>query len=143
MAKYFFTSLTRISDLRDTELSLEPIPREQWSTGDYVVGEVVERPSMIYRLELSTGRTTEVMVGSFIVGAFARREATLESNGDWRLIGDDMHLQALGSGGSMGKLTSKSPYLPDPLTLVYRGHVLIDGKIVDSAGVTYTRAKKP
>lgn len=128
MAKYFFTSLTRISDLRNAEFSLEPIPREQWSTGDYVVGEVVERPSMIYRLELSTGRTTEVMVGSFIVGAFARREATLESNGDWRLIGDDMQLQALGSGGSMGKLTSKSPYLPAPLTLVYRGHVLIDGK---------------
>lgn len=128
MAKYFFTSLTRISDLRDTEFLVEPIPREQWSGGDYIAGEVVERPSIISRLELSTGRTTEVMVGSFIVGALARREATLESNGDWRLIEEDMRLQTLGTGGSMGKLTSKSPYLPDPLTLVYRGHVLMDGK---------------
>jgi hypothetical protein len=133
MAKYFFTSITRISNLRDVPFLVDPIPRELWQTGDYVVGEVIDRPSMLTRIELSTGRTSEVMEGSFIIGAFGRREATLESNGDWREIEDNMHMHALGSGGTMGKLTSSSPYLPEPLALMYKGHVLLDDRKVNMA----------
>lgn len=128
MTKYSFTSLTRITNLPDVEFAVEPIAREQWQFGDYVVGEVMARPGMLGHIELATGRTSEVMEGSYVVGAFARREATLETNGDWRLIGDDMRMEALGSGGSLGRLTSKSPYLPEPLTLLYRGHVLVEGQ---------------
>lgn len=131
MAKYFFSSLTRISNLRDVPFAVQPAPREKWRTGDYVVGEVLEPPGVLTRIELSTGRTTEVMEGSFIIGAFARREATLETNGDWRLIGEDLRMEALGGGGTMGKLTSKSPYLPAPLSLEYKGHVLVEGRRVN------------
>jgi hypothetical protein len=38
--RYIFTSLTCISDLPEVPFSVEPLPRREWETGDYVVGEV-------------------------------------------------------------------------------------------------------
>ena len=38
--RYFFTSLTRISDLPEVSFSVGPLSRREWETGDYVVGEV-------------------------------------------------------------------------------------------------------
>jgi hypothetical protein len=79
--RYFFSSLTRISDLPHSRLSVEPLPRREWGTGDYVVGEVVSPPSGLSRLELTTGRMVEVVEGDLIVGAFGVRYATMEAVG--------------------------------------------------------------
>ena len=54
-AKYFYTSLTRISDLQQTAFSVERVPRREWDTGDYVVGEVVSPPNSLSRIELTIG----------------------------------------------------------------------------------------
>ncbi len=130
MTRYFFTSVTRISPLPDLPFTAEPLPRELWETGDYVVGEVNARPSTLVRVEMRSGRTIEVMEGHQIVGAFARRHATLEAVGDWRNISDDFQMENLGGGGVFGKLTSLSPFLPPLISLTYRGHVLVHGEKV-------------
>jgi hypothetical protein len=130
MTRYFFTSVTRISPLPDLPFTVEPLPRELWATGDYVVGEVNARPNPLMRVEMRSGRTIEVMEGHQIVGAFARRFATLEAVGDWRDIGDDLQMDNLGGGGVFGKLTSLSPFLPALISMTYRGHILVhDEKI--------------
>ncbi len=128
MPRYFFTSLTRISNLREVDFQVAPMSREHWTTGDYVVGEVNARPSQVSRVELSTGRTIEVMEGSLIVGAFGKRHATLEVVGDWRAIGPDLEMDVLGTGGVLGKLTSKSPLMPPRISLTYQGHAMLDGQ---------------
>ena len=46
--------------------------------GDYIVTEVIESVSRRI-VELSTGRDIEVAEGDLLVGAFGRREATLEA----------------------------------------------------------------
>jgi hypothetical protein len=82
------SSLTRISTLEAEEFSTEPLPRQQWQTGDYVVGEVVEAGGF-NQVELTTGRIATVTEGDWIVGALGKRSATLEAVGDWRDIGED------------------------------------------------------
>lgn len=92
--KYFFTSLTRISNLPEVSLSVEPLPREMWDTGDYVVGEVDSFPGSLTQIELASGRMVEVVEGDLILGAFGKRYATLEAAG----VGDYLW-QHLVSGG--------------------------------------------
>jgi len=123
--KYFFSSLTRISDLPGASFSVEPLDREEWETGDYVVGEVDATPSDLSQIELTSGRTVEVVEGDLVVGAFGKRYATLESVGEWQNIGDDLRMEALTAAGLFGKATSESKRL---LSLTYEGHVLIDGE---------------
>ena len=130
MTRYFFTSVTRISPLPDLPFTVEPLPREFWATGDYVVGEVNSRPDPMMRVEMRSGRTIEVVEGHQVVGAFARRHATLEAVGDWRDISDDLQMDNLGGGGVFGKLTSLSPFLPTLISMTYRGHVLVHGEKV-------------
>ncbi len=131
MTRYSFTSVTRISPLPDLPFTVEPLPREFWSTGDYVVGEVNAGPSPVLRVEMRSGRTIEVMEGHQIVGAFARRYATMEAVGDWRDIGDDLQMDSLGGGGVFGKSTSLSPFLPTLISMTYLGHVLVGGEKVN------------
>lgn len=128
---YLFTSLTRISNLREVPFTVEPLSRDHWGTGDYVVGEVDSRPSSVTRIELGSGRFIEAMEGSLLIGAFGKRHATLEATGDWREIGEDMKMDGIGGGGLMGKLTSRSPYMPPVLSLTYNGHVLVNGEKVN------------
>ncbi len=128
MSRYFFSSITRITPLPDLPFSVEPLPREMWAGGDYIAGEVNHRPSPLGRVEVRSGRTIEVMEGHIIIGAFARRYATLETVGDWREIGEDLLMDCLGMGGVFGKMTSISPFLPTPIPLTYKGHVLIHGE---------------
>ncbi len=127
MTRYFFSSVTRITPLPDLPFTVEPLPRELWDTGDYVVGEVNHRPSPLGRIEVRSGRTIEVMEGHLVIGAFARRYATLEAVGDWRDIGEDLQMDNLGGGGVFGKMTSISPFLPTLISLTYKGHVLVHG----------------
>lgn len=140
MAKLFFTSITRISDLEARGFNFRPLPRETWATGDYVVCEVVGTPNSIYRVELPSGRRTPVLPGQLVVGAFGRRAATLECVGDWQAIGDDMRLNLLTGAGLLGKATSVSSWTARPMDLVYRGHAMRESKInmrdfVELAGI--------
>ena len=123
--KYFFSSLTRISDLPEASFSVEALPREEWETGDYVVGEVDPTPSDLSQIELASGREVEVGEGDLVVGAFGKRYATLESVGEWQNIGDDLRMEALTAAGLFGKATSESKRL---LSLTYEGHVFVDGE---------------
>ncbi|MGE0826247.1 MAG: hypothetical protein AB7G75_19565 [Candidatus Binatia bacterium] len=128
--RYFFASLTRISNLPEMTWTVEQFPKTQWDTADYVVGEVNARHRGLSSIELSNGRMIEVTDGDQIVGAFGQRCATLEAVGDWRAIGDDLQMEALTSAGLFGKLTSKSAFLPALLPLTYRGHILTNGNKV-------------
>ncbi|HSR51210.1 MAG TPA: hypothetical protein VLV83_10310 [Acidobacteriota bacterium] len=128
MSKYLFSSLTRISDLSSGEFQVRPIGREQWETGDYVVGKVVSEPSDLSRVELADGRVTGVARGDLVVGAFGRRYATLEAVGDWKAISGDFVMQALTGAAIFGRCTSRSPFIPSLLSLVYQGHVLVEGR---------------
>jgi hypothetical protein len=126
--RYFFASLTRISNLPDTHFSCVRLPQNQWGVGDYVVGEVNPHHRGLSSIELGNGRMIEVTDGDQIVGAFGQRCATLEAVGDWRAIGDDLQMEALTSAGLFGKVTSKSAFLPALLSLTYKGHVLVNGR---------------
>ena len=61
--RYFFTSLTRISDLPEVSFSVEPLSRRGWEAGEYVLGEVTSPPNRLSRIELSSGRMVEVAEG--------------------------------------------------------------------------------
>lgn len=126
--KYLYGSLARITDLRERDFDVLRIPREDWATGDYVVGEVVEQPTSIWRLEVTDGRTIELMEGDIVVGALGTRKATLQVVGDWHALESMSSLRIIGSGGLMGKLISKSPFTTTPARLVYQGHVHVEGQ---------------
>jgi hypothetical protein len=129
MAKYFYASLTRISDLDRVPFGLEFRPRHDWQTGDYVAGEVITSMSVgLAPVELAGGRQVNVLDGDVVVGALGKRCATLEFVGDWREVGDDLRLELLTAAGVFGKCSDKSAFLPPPLPLRYRGHVIRGGK---------------
>jgi molybdopterin-guanine dinucleotide biosynthesis protein len=121
---YLFSSLCRISDLQSCSFGVSPLGREQWATGDYVVGEVISPPGKLSFIELTTGRMVEVVAGDAIIGAFGIRRATLEIVGDWQHIEADNRMEALTEGGLFGRETSRSFMIPSPASLVYRGHVV-------------------
>lgn len=123
--KYFFASLTRISNLPEVPFFVEPLPREEWETGDYVVGKVDEPPSDLSRVELGNGRNVEVIEGDLVVGAFGKRHATLAAVGEWQNIGDDLRMESLTGAGLFGKATSETKR---HLSFTYEGHVFVDSE---------------
>lgn len=129
---FFFSSVTRISDLQKRSFECRELPRNAWATGDYVMGEVVGKPGPLYQVELPSGRLCGVFDGDIVVGAFGKRAATLEGVGDWESIGSDLALHALTSAGLFGKVTSVSPLLPEMMQLTYKGHVVRNGKVTMS-----------
>lgn len=122
-ARYFFTSMTRITNLADRDFGVERLGRDEWSTGDYVVGEVVTASSG-QCVELDNGRMIEVAEGDLVIGALGRREATLEATGTWEDVGEDGRMSLLTSAGLLGRCTSISPMLAPLTGVLYRGHVL-------------------
>ena len=128
--KYFFSSLTRISDLDSQPFTVRTLPREQWATGDYVVGEVIPPLAKLAQIELTNGRMAQILEGDAVVGAFGVRRATLEIVGDWQSIGEDVCMEAMTAAGLFGRVTSISFLMPHPTSLVYRGHVLRGGQKV-------------
>ncbi len=128
--KYFFASLTRIADLPETGFEVKPLPRQDWGTGDYVVGVVRAGVSQTSLLELASGRATSLVEGDLVVGAFGNRFATLEMTGDWREIDDSGEMVAMTGAGLFGQVQSISPYCPRPIPLTYQGHVFVGGKAV-------------
>jgi Domain of unknown function (DUF1611_C) P-loop domain len=122
------SSVTRIADLSGEDVTVAPLPRERWATGDYAVGEVLEHAGGIYDLESTSGRMVEVIGGGLIVGAFGSRSATLEAVGDWREIGDDLLMETLTRAGVLGRTTSATPFArPHLVPLRYKGHVIRSG----------------
>ncbi len=141
--RMFFASVTRTSDLPDKAFEVEPLPRNKWNAGDYVVAEVAGAASSLHNLELTTGRMTEVFEGDIVVGAFGVRAATLEGVGSWEDIGEDGCMHALTSAGLCGKMTSRSTLLPDFMGLVYRGHVVRNGAKVTMKDFVVPTNHKP
>ena len=122
---YVFGSLTRISPLPNAAFDVRPLDRNDWATGDYVVGEVKVARGPLARVELPSGRMAEVATGDRMVGALGIRSATLEAVGDWRSIDEDLEFQALTSAGLFGRATSWSSQLRRLVTLRYLGHTWI------------------
>jgi len=128
--QFIYTSLTRISDLAEREFNVKKIDREDWETGDYVVSKILDPGGNTLNLELRTGRMRGVIGGESLVGALGERFATLEATGTWRKVKADLKMNVLTGGGLMGKLTSKSVFLPNMMEVDYSGHVFRNGKKV-------------
>lgn len=126
--RFFMSSLTRITDLKNSDFDVVSIGRDDWGHGDYVVGRVIGRPSSLYRLEIPSGRMVEMMQNDLIIGALGKRAATLEGVGSWEDISDNGRMHALTSAGLLGKATSTSLLIPKMMPLKYVGHVVRDGK---------------
>ncbi len=120
--RYIFTSLTRISDLSEREFSCRKLDREDWDTGDYVVGRILDPGSNTLQLELPNGRMRGVIGGELVVGALGERYATLEATGSWRSVKEDLNMHILTGAGLFGKLTSKSTFIPNLKRVAYEGH---------------------
>jgi len=119
---YFFSSVTRCSDLATEPFDVLPLDRAHWGTGDFVVGRITGERNHLYHCETRSGRMAEMVRDDLIVGALGRRAATLEGVGDWRAGGTDGVLEALTSAGLLGRSTSLSPNFPNLMQMQYLGH---------------------
>ncbi len=126
-AKYFLPSLARIADFEHHPFEVRPVPREDWSLGDYVAGQVIGKPHTQYQLELASGRMIEVMEGDLLIGAFGNRAATLAGVGDWEAIGPELLMEGLTSAGLLGKSTSVAYSQTAFTQLTYIGHAMREG----------------
>lgn len=126
MSQTFLASLTRIADFDQNPYDFRPLDRSLWDGGDYVIAEVTGERSDLYVVESCRGEMLPVKAGDQVVGALGQRAATLEGVGGYPdVIKGEMH--ALTGAGLLGRFTSYSILLPDPLALRYRGHIVRDG----------------
>lgn len=125
--QYIYTSLTRISDLARKKFEIQKLPRDQWRTGDYVICKIIDPGSSTMLLELANGRMRGVIGGESLVGALGERYATLEATGTWKKVGEDLKMHVLTGAGLLGKLTSKSAFIPNMIEVLYEGHVVRNG----------------
>ena len=123
MSTRVYGSLARIADFANSNFDLMKLDRSKWATGDYVEGEVVGIPTDLYKIEDRQGHMVKVEPGDWVVGALGDRAATLEGVGSWRDIGEDGLMHTLTSAGLMARYTSFSTLFPEPLQLLYRGHL--------------------
>lgn len=130
MSTRMYGSLARIADFKNSNFDVTKLDRSAWATGDYVEGEVIGTPSRLYRIEDRTGHMIQVEPGDWVIGALGQRAATLEGVGGWADITADGHMHALTSAALIGYYTSFSTLFPEPMELVYRGHLCRDGKKV-------------
>lgn len=130
MSTRVYGSLARIADFKNSNFDVQALPKSAWATGDYVEGEVTGAISDLYRIEDRSGHIVQVEPGDWVVGALGDRAATLEGVGSWRAIGEDGVMHALTAAGLMGRHTSFSMLLADPLQLKYRGHLCRRGRRV-------------
>lgn len=136
------TSVTRIANLEERRYEVEPRPRTNWETGEYVFGRVTRRPDPDIRVENSCGRRVELMEGETIVGALGTRRATRELVGGWRDVGEDGLLDIMTGGGVLGRVTSASPFARAPIEIGYEGHVVLNDDVarMSDHGLTSTPA---
>jgi hypothetical protein len=127
-AHYFYTSVTRNSDLWVHPFETVKLDRNEWDTGDFVVGRATGKRNRLWECETKSGRMADMVRGDLLIGALGKRAATLEGVGDWKEVGADRELEALTSAGLLGKATSISPMLPDLMRFEYLGHATREGK---------------
>lgn len=127
---YKFGSLTRASDLETNPFVVHPLKRDEWSTGDYVVGKYRGTPCDNEWAEITTGRHARILPGDLLVGALGVRRATLEATGDWNSIGPDGRMEDLTHAGLFGKETARATTVSPHPSYTYHGHVLRDGEKV-------------
>lgn len=120
---YVFSSLTRISDLEEKPFQVKTLDQKEWQDGDYVMVEVVGNVGGPLMVELSNGRMIPSMRGDLIIGALGTRHATLEATGSWTVVTSDGIMHLLTGAGLLGKMTSKSHFLPDLIRVRYSGHL--------------------
>ncbi|RLA45934.1 MAG: hypothetical protein DRR06_06160 [Gammaproteobacteria bacterium] len=140
---YFFTSVTRISDLEETPFEITRLPFSDWQAGDYVSTMTQDISGRLRNIELPNGRMAEIAEGEHLIGALGVRAATLEAVGSWASAGEDLSLDLMTPAGLIGKITSKSPFLRSPVSLDYIGHVTRAGKkiqMTDFVATTDTAA---
>ena len=104
--------------------------RSGWATGDYVAVEILDPGSGQIKIELPNGRMSEPMKGDLVIGALGTRFATLEATGSWQNIESDGQMHLLTGAGLLGKMTSKSVFIPNIIEAIYVGHVFRGGKPV-------------
>lgn len=127
MTRDILTSVTRIADLEERDYAVEPLPREEWGTGDYVQVSVRGRPEPGCTVEDRQGRSLEPVEGSTIVGALGERRATRELVGSYEAV-EDEEMDLITRGGVLGKVTSESPFAPSYVEASYEGHVHLEGQ---------------
>jgi hypothetical protein len=129
MTVTLLSSLTRISDLDTKPFDVAAIPRDNWASGDYVMGEILGPRNRLLQFELASGRMVQGLRRDHVVGAFGNRAATLEATGSYLDIeGGTMH--AMTSAGLFGGVTSLSTLIPPVTKLEYKGHVVRNGEKV-------------
>jgi hypothetical protein len=128
MSRVLFGSVTRNAEFPPWPFHFEPLESSRWEAGDFVVAEVLPRAGEAEGFELASGRECVPMSGNLLVGAFARRFATLEATGSFEEIGPDGLMSSMTEGGCFGAVTSKSRFSKSLLPLRYRGHILVDGR---------------
>jgi hypothetical protein len=138
---YFFSSVTRNTDLWQRPFQVTPLETAHWATGDFVAGRVVGKRNRLYMCETKTGRMADMVRGDLLIGALGERAATLEGVGDWRAVSKNLELDALTGAGLLGKATSISPMLPELMRLEYLGHVCRDGQKLNMAD--FVKPAKP
>jgi len=115
-------SLARISDFASRPPEIKPLPRDNWSRGDYIMVEMLDTGLESYTVETPDGSPAEMHPGDRLIGALGTRAATLEVVGDWREIGEDLQMQTLTAAGVLGVCTSAA-FDSSPLADVrYVGH---------------------
>ena len=125
MTDYIYGSVCRITNLNSQKFTVNKISKNHWETGNFVLGTVSRRPSHKARIEAPSGRTVEPLKGDKIIGALGTRKATRGIVGDWRSIDPESGIMnIIGGGGIIGKVTSLSPYLHEPIELKYDGHIV-------------------
>ena len=126
MTSTFLASLTRIADFDRNPFDFHPLDRSLWDSGDYVITEVTGERSDLYVVESCQGEMVPVRAGDQVIGALGHRAATLEGVGSYvDVVRGEMH--ALTGAGLLGRFTSYSILLPEPLALRYRGHIVREG----------------
>lgn len=132
MTVTLYSSLTRKSDLQSVPYDIKEIPKDQWATGDFVVGEITGPRSRPLEVELASGRMVQALRRDHVVGAFGNRSATLEAAGSWKDISAH-EMNAMTSAGLFGAVTSLSTLIPPLTSLDYVGHAMRnDQKVVMS-----------
>lgn len=124
--KVLSASLSRITDFDQVGFDCQPLAREQWELGDYVIGSATVARGGFSAVELTNGRMVHAVSGDLVLGALAVRHATLEVVGSWEAVGDDGRMDLLSAGGLLGRATSVSGMLASPMRVTYRGHVTRD-----------------
>jgi hypothetical protein len=120
-------SVARIADFDARPPTADPLPREAWREGDFVIAEVVEGGATPFQIESPSGRLVEVAIGDLLLGALGRRAATLGVVGDWRGIASS-RMQTLNVAGVIGRVSSTAYPRPAIAELEYVGHAHRDGQ---------------